>query len=77
MPALGLAMLICYTDGIFEAANAAGEPWGMERLEETIRSQAGKPADELLQAIVAATQAWIGEAPVEDDWTLVVAERCA
>jgi sigma-B regulation protein RsbU (phosphoserine phosphatase) len=59
------------TDGIWEAADAAGEQWGKTRLEDVIRLHADEPADRIGKAVHAAVDAFAGGRQV-DDVTLVV-----
>lgn len=63
--------VILLTDGIFEAQNAAGEEWGMARLESTLRTAAGGTPDSLLEAIRSELIQFIGAAPPYDDMTMV------
>lgn len=63
-------VLVIYTDGISEAANASGEQFGEARLAEVVR--AGGDPWAMLSRIEAAVAAFTGLAPVGDDRTLVV-----
>lgn len=63
---------VLYSDGITEAANAAGDRFGAERLEAVAAAGAALPAAALAQAIVDAVEAFRGETPREDDVTVVV-----
>ncbi len=69
-------LLVAYTDGLVEAEGAAGEPFGMERLQRCIPKIRNEPAAAILQCILeAAWQHMGGEDPKEaqqDDLTLVV-----
>jgi sigma-B regulation protein RsbU (phosphoserine phosphatase) len=64
-------ILLVYTDGVTEAADATDEQFGEPRLEEIVRSGAKPGARALLDRIVAAVLAFQGDAPVADDLTLV------
>ena len=66
--------LVLYTDGVTEAASAAGEEFGESRLIETLRAQLHLPLPSLLETIVATVQKF-SEGEQADDITLVVA-RC-
>ena len=46
--------VVLYTDGITEAGEEAGEEFGPERLREVVQRNNGKPAGELLAAVMAA-----------------------
>ena len=64
--------VVFFTDGIPEAVDAAGEPFGYERLEALLEREASRTADELLQAVLEAVSAHVREAPLEDDRTLLL-----
>jgi sigma-B regulation protein RsbU (phosphoserine phosphatase) len=66
--------LVFLTDGLIEASNAAGEPFGFERLETLLRTQAesAATADQIEAAILSAVEAHSAGAPPEDDRTLVI-----
>ena len=65
--------VVLYSDGITEAENAAGEEFENERLEALLAEHAGDSAAALRDAIAAAVDAFVGDAPQKDDETLVVA----
>lgn len=63
-----------YTDGVTEATNAAQELYGMERLTDIlVKNTHLKPAD-LLPAVKADIDAFVGEAPQFDDITMLCVE---
>jgi sigma-B regulation protein RsbU (phosphoserine phosphatase) len=64
--------LLFVTDGFVEASNAAGEPFGFERLEALLRAEAGADAARLRDMIAAAVDSHAGEKPQEDDRTIVI-----
>ncbi len=68
-------VLVHYTDGVSEAENAAGEPFGDERIERTVRAHADEPAATILRELVAAVREWAGERGPTDDLTLLVARK--
>lgn len=66
-------VLVFYTDGICEARGAGGdEEYGVDRLLEVVRNRQGKPAHEIVDAIFADVEAFGGDAPAEDDRTVMV-----
>ena len=67
-------VLVCYTDGVTEAINASEEPFGTERLVETIVASHAGSAAEMVAAINAALLRFT-ERPPFDDLTLVVIKR--
>jgi sigma-B regulation protein RsbU (phosphoserine phosphatase) len=66
--------LVMYTDGVTEAASAAGEEFGEDRLIEILRRQLHLPVPRLLETIMASVQT-LSDREQADDITLVVA-RC-
>jgi len=62
--------LVCFTDGITEAANADGEEFGDERLLDAIRRHQHASANTIVDAVLDAVGEWTGGAP-QDDATLV------
>jgi len=65
-------VLVAYTDGISEAMNHADEEWGEDRLMDTIETCDGLRAQEVLEKIFAAADAFVAGAKQHDDMTLVV-----
>jgi serine phosphatase RsbU (regulator of sigma subunit) len=68
-------VLVLYTDGVTEALSEAGEEFGLERLEQVLLEQARGSAEEIVDAIEAAVDEFVGEVPPFDDFTLVVLKR--
>jgi sigma-B regulation protein RsbU (phosphoserine phosphatase) len=66
-------LLVAYTDGISEAMNGADEEWGEERLQAVAAGARDVCAEELVQRIFAAADAFAAGAKQHDDMTLVVA----
>jgi sigma-B regulation protein RsbU (phosphoserine phosphatase) len=65
-------ILVTYTDGITEAANASGELWGLERLERLLRSCGRMAPNEIVERILAEVSEFANGEPQRDDVTLVV-----
>lgn len=63
-----------YTDGVTEATNAAHELYGMQRLTDVLAQNTAKPPAELLPAVKADIDAFVGEAPQFDDITMLCME---
>ena len=68
-------VLALYTDGVTEALNHAGEEFGLERLEQVVTTHAQGSAEAIVAAIEAAVDAFVGDVPPFDDFTLVVMKR--
>jgi sigma-B regulation protein RsbU (phosphoserine phosphatase) len=64
--------VVYYTDGLTEAENIHGEPYGEERLLEVVRGSVGLSASEVLKKIIDSVISFMGAAPPFDDTTLVV-----
>jgi serine phosphatase RsbU (regulator of sigma subunit) len=68
-------MAIITTDGFFEAANAAGEQFGMDRMMDLLRRDRDLPAQQMIRNLAQAVTAFVGAAPQADDLTAVVIRR--
>ncbi|MGZ5433141.1 MAG: PP2C family protein-serine/threonine phosphatase [Thermoanaerobaculia bacterium] len=64
--------LILYSDGLIEAVDDDGEPFGFERFERTILASGRESADELKKSLLNAVKKFTRNRPPEDDQTLVV-----
>jgi serine phosphatase RsbU (regulator of sigma subunit) len=69
--------LLVFSDGVCEARDAGGEEMGVERLVEIARGGRDKDAPALAAALEHAVAEFSGDAPVDDDRTLVVLKRTA
>jgi hypothetical protein len=67
-------VLVLYSDGLTEAANAAGEEYGESRLREFLATAGAGNPDAVRDAILTSVSAFLGAAPPRDDLTLVVAK---
>ena len=63
--------LFLYTDGVAEAENAAHEQFGVPRILETLESADSDDPEALLKAVQAAADAFVGDAPQFDDFTML------
>lgn len=66
-------VFVLHTDGIYEATNASGESYGLERIVSLVSQSDGANATELRDAIVADVERFRGSEKQRDDVTLVVA----
>jgi Stage II sporulation protein E (SpoIIE) len=64
--------LVLYSDGLIEAVDDDGEPFGFERFEQTIVASGKQSADDLKKALLHAVRKFTRNRPPEDDQTLVV-----
>lgn len=64
--------ILLFTDGVIEQRNSNADEFGIERLAEVLRSQAGKSAREALESVADAVDAWRGESDQGDDVTMML-----
>lgn len=65
-------VLVLYTDGVTEAFNDKDEEFGEDRLLRVITENRDRPAQEIMEQILAAITAFAGERPQYDDITIMV-----
>jgi serine phosphatase RsbU (regulator of sigma subunit) len=68
-------LLLLYTDGITEAANADYEEFGLERLQSVVLNHGREPLVALAVAIETAVEVFADGTPYGDDRTLVMLRR--
>lgn len=64
--------LVLYSDGLIEAVDDDGEPFGFERFEGVLSRSGARRADEVRREVLAAVARFTRNRPPEDDQTLVV-----
>jgi phosphoserine phosphatase RsbU/P len=67
--------LISFSDGITEAMNVAGEPYGDERMLDALHAHSGTPAPALVETITRLVDEFAAGAPQADDMTLLILQR--
>jgi serine phosphatase RsbU (regulator of sigma subunit) len=67
--------LVAFSDGVTEAMNTAGEPYGDERFVAFLKQYINADAEELVAKVVETIDEYAGEAPQADDITLLIARR--
>jgi phosphoserine phosphatase RsbU/P len=67
--------LMLVSDGVFEAVNAAGERFGIERVTEVLDRCKHDPPGEVLARLREAVRQWQGGREPLDDETIVVIQR--
>lgn len=65
-------VMLLYTDGVSETANAAREEFTEQRLAESLKRLSQATAREVAEGLEAEVAAFRGQAPQEDDVTLLV-----
>lgn len=73
-PLEGGERLLLYTDGLVEAANAADDFFGLERLKIVLAAGAALPLEAAADALLRSVDAWSGQ-PASDDQTLVLLDN--
>ncbi|MCR5099413.1 MAG: SpoIIE family protein phosphatase [Lachnospiraceae bacterium] len=68
-------MLFLYTDGVPEATSSSDELYGMERLQAILEQHTNDAPDELLRAVRADVDAFVGDASQFDDLTMLAFVR--
>ncbi|MGE5353393.1 MAG: SpoIIE family protein phosphatase [Acidobacteriota bacterium] len=65
-------VILIMSDGLPEMFNDKKETYGMERVVEAFKEAAGRSAGEIIEHICQSARAWAGQAPLEDDMTIMV-----
>jgi len=65
-------VIVYFTDGLTDAENEAGEPFGDERLAKVVSVIGDQTAEVILEYIVAQVDTFCGAMPAFDDLTLAV-----
>lgn len=64
--------IVYLSDGIVEALDANGDPFGFEQMESVLRSVRGRSPAEVQEAILSAIAVHSGNRPADDDRTVMV-----
>ena len=64
--------LILYSDGLIEAIDDEGEPFGFDRFERVLLDSGHLPAEEIKKTLLGSIRKFTRNRPPEDDQTLVV-----
>ena len=65
-------VVLLFTDGVTEAMNAEGEPFGEERVAALLGEHGDLPFEELRERILREIRAFVGDTGLQDDLTLVL-----
>jgi sigma-B regulation protein RsbU (phosphoserine phosphatase) len=68
-------VLVLYTDGITEAMDADGEPFGVGRLRQVVAAHPQASPEQVVAAVEGAVSDFTGGAPQSDDIALFVVRR--
>ncbi len=66
------AIIVIGTDGVHETRNTDEEMFGMNRLRDIISANAAESAKHIQDSVIQTLRTFQGNAPQEDDITLVV-----
>jgi serine phosphatase RsbU (regulator of sigma subunit) len=66
---------VLHSDGLTESRNLAGDFFGDERVESSMRWAAGRPAGDLLSAVIGHWRSFSGDLSPEDDVSVAVIRR--
>jgi hypothetical protein len=64
--------LVLYSDGLIEAIDDDGEPFGFDRFERTLLDHGHESAEEMKKALLNSIRKFTRNRPPEDDQTLVI-----
>ncbi|HVB39157.1 MAG TPA: PP2C family protein-serine/threonine phosphatase [Vicinamibacterales bacterium] len=70
-------IMLVYSDGVTEAQNRGGDFFGDDRLRATLAAAGALTAERAGRSVLAAVDAFTGDAPVFDDLSLIVLKRLA
>lgn len=71
-------VLVMYSDGITDAEDEQGRPFGEQRLCDVVQAHLAEPADRAVESILHTVRAHAGDHGQPDDMTVVVVRReCA
>jgi serine phosphatase RsbU (regulator of sigma subunit) len=68
-------LIVVYSDGITDASDRNGEPFGVERLVRLVNEHVNESAPKLLERILDTVRTHAGDEPQLDDMTLTVVRR--
>jgi serine phosphatase RsbU (regulator of sigma subunit) len=63
--------LVAFSDGVTEAEDPTGHMFGEDRLRETLDACRRQDAAGMVEAVRAAIEGFVGDAPQSDDITLL------
>ncbi len=68
-------MLFLYTDGMTRVSDSQGRQFSIERLEEVLINAADQPVSTLVDRLMKAVEAFVGDADLADDLTCLAVKR--
>ena len=64
-------IVACFSDGLSEAENAAGEVFDAEKIQQVVEANQSRPAREICNALQEEASRFVGSSP-RDDLTICV-----
>jgi serine phosphatase RsbU (regulator of sigma subunit) len=68
-------VLLLYTDGVSEAENPHGQPFGEQRMIELLKGMGGATAHEIQQTVLSELRSFVGSSFQQDDIGLIIIRR--
>ncbi len=68
-------IFFAYSDGVTEAKNEEGKFFDKDRLINTLSKLSSKNVDEIGESVVGAVDNFVGDAPVNDDLSLIIIRK--
>jgi len=68
-------VVVLYTDGLVEAMDSGEREFGEERLKELLKKHRKSPSDQIQSIIIQQVADFIGDKPLQDDFTLLIVKR--
>ncbi len=72
VPFEGGDSLLLYTDGLMEARNAAGEEFGLEKIEKIVSGKADSTAKQIKSNMLKEINSFVTDTPQHDDLTFIL-----
>ncbi|MGI8672949.1 MAG: PP2C family protein-serine/threonine phosphatase [Luteitalea sp.] len=70
-------LLVLYSDGVSEAQTEVYDEFGPDRLADVVERERDRPASAIIDAVIAAIDAFVEGAPQFNDITLLIIKRVA
>ena len=67
--------LFLYTDGVNEALDGEGDEFGLERMMDSVRANAGNGAPAIISGLLDDLRKFVGSTPQNDDITLIAIRK--
>ena len=71
---LAAEALLLFSDGVIEASDRSDDPFGDDRLVQVVSSNADRPTDVMVRAVVEELDRFTGAGSARDDVTIIMAK---